>query len=240
MSGQSNRYGPLSLLLASLLPIVGATAIHSARHGLICVGVLVALAPLVVRDWRATTRRLALGLIAVVSVGISTWLYGGHDLDVAVGAGMRVLYLITPAAVLTPFLDPSALGDHLGQRLRLPARAVVASTAALERLESLGLQWQQIGRARRARGVGADGSPLNRVRASAAMSLMLLVATMRMSGSMALAMDARGFAAAHRRTWAEDAPWQRRDSLITVAGLAMALLPWLLLLPAAGSVVGVR
>ncbi|MGH8964679.1 MAG: energy-coupling factor transporter transmembrane component T family protein, partial [Actinomycetes bacterium] len=210
------------------------------RHGVICVGVLVAVAPLVVRDWRSTLRLLTFGLVAVGSVVLSTWLYGGRDLDVAVGAGMRILYLIVPAAVLTPFIDPSSLGDHLGQRLRLPARAVVASTAALQRLESLGQHWQQIGRARRARGVGADGSPVNKVRVSAAMSLALLVATMRMSGSMSLAMDARGFAAAHRRTWAEEAPWQWRDSLIAVAGLALAALPWLLLFPAVGTVVGVR
>ena len=240
MTGSSPKYGPLSLLLVSLLPIVGAPAIHSTRHGLLCVAALVVVALFVVRDWRSTLRRLAFGLIAVVSVVLSTWLYGGRDLDVAIGAGMRILYLIVPAAVLTPFIDPSALGDNLGQRLRLPARAVVASTAALQRLESLGLQWQQIGRARRARGVGADGSPLNRVRVSAAMSLALLVATMRMSGSMALAMDARGFAAAHRRTWADDAPWQWRDSLVAAVGFAVAVLPWLLLLPVAERLVGVR
>lgn len=235
----TKKYGPLSLLLAALLPIAGAVAIHSARHGLVSVGILAGFGVFAVRDWRSTLRRLGLGLVAVVSVALSTWLYGGQDLDVAIGAGTRILYLILPAAVLTPFIDPSALGDHLGQRLRLPARAVVASTAALVRLELLGAQWQQIGRARRARGVGPDGSLMNRVRVSAAMTLALLVSTMRMTGSMALAMDARGFAAATRRTWAEPAPWFWRDSAIAIGGLAMAALPWLLLLPGAGSAVGV-
>lgn len=224
----TSRYGPLSLLLASLLPVVGATAIHSTRHGLVSVGVLAAAAAFVVRDWRSTLRRLGYGLIAVVSVGVSTWLYGGRDLDVAVGAGLRILYLIIPAAVLTPYIDTAALGDHLGQRLRLPARAVVASTAALERLEALGEQWRQIARARRSRGVGPDGNALNRVRVYASMALALLVATMRMSGSMALAMDARGFATAHRRTWAEPAPWRWRDTLIAAGGVTLAALPWVL------------
>jgi len=229
VNGQLAKYGPLSLLLASLLPVVGAPAIHSSRHGLLCVGALALVAPFVVRDWRSTGRRLGFGAIAVLSVGVSTWLYGGRDLDVAVGASMRILYLIVPAAVLTPYIDPSALGDHLGQRVRLPARAVAASTASLQRLESLGQQWQQITRARRARGVGADGGPWNKARVSASMALALLVSTMRMSGSMALAMDSRGFAAAHRRTWAEPAPWWWRDTAIAMAGVALAALPWVLL-----------
>lgn len=226
MSARLPSYGPLSLLAASLLPAVGAAAIHSAADGLACVAVMFLVAVLVIRDWATTLRRLSFGLVAAVSVGISTWLYGGHDLDVALGAATRILYLITPAAVLTPYIDPTRLGDHLGQRLRLPARPVVASTVALERLESLGRQWEQIGRARRARGVGAGGGPVSRVRVSASTALALLVSTMRMSGPMALAMDARGFAAAHRRTWAEPAPWQWRDTLILAAGLALAALPW--------------
>lgn len=233
-------YGPLSLLAASLLPVLGATAIHSGRHGVVCVAVLVAVTPFVVSDWRPTLWRAALGLVAAASIAVSTWLYGGRDLDVSLGAATRVLYMILPGAVLTAYLDPSTLGDHLAQRLRLPPRAVVASTAAMERLESLGQHWQQIGRARRARGVGADGGLVHRTRVSAAMAFALLVSTMRMSGSMSLAMDARGFATAHRRTWAEPAPWRLRDSLILAAGLALAALPWLLLLPAAGAVVGVR
>jgi energy-coupling factor transport system permease protein/energy-coupling factor transport system ATP-binding protein len=167
-------------------------------------------------------------------------LYGGRDLDTAAGAALRILYLVLPAAALTPFIDATALGDHLGQRLRLPARAVVASTAALERLEVIGLQWQQIGRARRARGVGADGGLVSRVRVSASMALALLVSTMRMSGSMSLAMDARGFATAQRRTWARPAPWQRGDSAILMAGLVLAALPWLLLLPTAEALLDLR
>ncbi len=229
MSRETEKYGPLSLVAAALLPVVGATAIHSTRHGLLSVGVQAALAVFLVRSWRPTLRVLAFGVFASVSVFVSTWLYGGRDVDVAIGASMRVLYIVVPAAVLTPYIEPSRLGDHLGQRLRLPARAVTASTVALERLESMGRQWQQIARARRARGVGPDGSLPNRVRVNASMSLSLLVSTMRMSGAMSLAMDARGFATAHRRTWAEPAPWRPLDTLILLGGLAFAALPWLLL-----------
>lgn len=234
MTGGRERCGPLSLLAASLLPVVGATAIHSTLHGLVCVGLQVAIAVFVVRNWRSTLRLASFGVIAGLSVLVSTWLYGGQDLDVAVGAGLRLLYIVIPAAVLTPYIVPSQLGDHLGQRLRLPARAVVAATVALQRLEVLGRAWEQIARARRARGVGADGSLVNRVRVTASMALALLVSTMRMSGSMSVAMDARGFATASKRTWAREAPWRSGDSLILLVGLTMAVLPWVLILPGTG------
>jgi energy-coupling factor transporter transmembrane protein EcfT len=232
-------YGPLSLLGAALLPVLGAVAIHSTRHGAACLAVMLVAGMLATRDRRSTLRRLSLGLVAAASVGLSTWLYGGRDLDVATGAAIRILYIIVPAAVLTPLIDPAALGDHLGQRLRLPARPVVASVAALERLESLGEQWQQIGRARRARGIGPDGGLPARMRVAASMALALLVSTMRMSAGLALAMDARGFAAAQRRTWAEPAPWQWRDTAILLAGAGLAVLPWLLKFPAGNALLGV-
>jgi energy-coupling factor transporter transmembrane protein EcfT len=117
---------------------------------------------------------------------------------------------------------------------------VVAGTAALQRLESMGRQWEQISRARRARGLGADGGLVSGVRGAAATSLTLMVSTMRMSASMALAMDARGFAAAQRRTFAEPAPWQWRDTAILGAGVLLATLPWVLLSPVGNLLLGVR
>ena len=63
--------------------------------------------------------RFAPGVIGAASVAWSTWLLGGRDLDVAAGAAVRVLVIVFPSAVLIPFVDPDALGDHLAQRLRL-------------------------------------------------------------------------------------------------------------------------
>lgn len=228
MSSVPTRAGPLSLLAASVLPVLGATAIHSTRLGLVCVCVLAALSPLLVVSWASTRRRATLGAVAALSMAVSTWLYGGHDLDTAGGAALRIVYLMLPAAMLTPAIDPARLGDHLAQRLHLPARAVVVATAALERLETLGEHWRHISRARRARGLGAGGSPLDRCRVAASMTMALLVSTMRMSGTLALAMDARGFAGAHRRSWAEPAPWRTVDTAFLGLGLSLASLPWLL------------
>ena len=228
MNGRRQGPGPLSLLAAALLPFAGAVAIHSGWHGLVCVGILLALSPVLVREWSATLRRAAFALVFAAVIALSTWLYGGHHLDGATGAALRVLYILLPGAMLIPAIDPSVLGDHLAQRLRLPARAVVASSAALQRVEMLGEQWRQIGRARRARGVGADGNLVRRVRVNASMTVALLVSTMRLSGAMALAMDARGFAGAQRRTWAEPAPWRPADTALLALGVVLAALPWLL------------
>ncbi|MBA2558481.1 MAG: energy-coupling factor transporter transmembrane protein EcfT, partial [Propionibacteriales bacterium] len=122
----------------------------------------------------------------------------------------------------------SALGDHLAQRLHLPARAVVAAVVALQRWDSIGEQWQQVQRARRARGLGLDGGPLRRLQESAASAFALLVVSMRHTGQLATAMDARGFAAARERTWAEPAPWLPGDTLLAAIAVNLAVLPWLL------------
>lgn len=228
MGAPMARCGPLSLLLVCLLPAFGAPAIDSVELGLWCLLPVAVLTVVAVRAVAVTLRRMALGLIAATSIAVSTWLYGGHDLDTAVGASLRIVYLIAPGAIASTYLEPSALADHLAQRLRLPPRVVVAASAALQRLDETGEQWRQIARARRARGVGAEGGPVRRIRATAAMTLALLVSTMRLSGRMSVAMDARGFASAHRRSWAEPAPWRVADSVAALVGVVLAATPWLI------------
>jgi energy-coupling factor transport system ATP-binding protein len=47
----------------------------------------------------------------------------------------------------------------------------------------------------------------------------MLVRSLQSAAALAVAMDARGFASAQRRTWAEPAPWRRADSLLVAASL---------------------
>jgi energy-coupling factor transporter transmembrane protein EcfT len=222
------RVGPLSLLAASLLPVAGVFAIDSARTGLLAVGIeLVALGWLV-SDLRTTLVRASYGLVAAFGIALTTWLYAGQDLELTALAATRILYLVLPSALAMPLVQPSVLGDHLAQRLHLPARLVVAAVASLQRIDSLAEDWRQIQRARRSRGVGLDGGPVRRVRASAGSAFALLVVAMRQAGHLAEAMDARGFADAGGRTWAEPAPWHPVDSLVLTLAVALAALPWLL------------
>lgn len=230
-SGRSHRLrspGPLSLLAACLVPVAGAFAIDSALEGLIGLVVQVGFLGWLVRDLRATALRGSLGLIAAAGIAVSTWLYGGRDLDEAATAACRILYLVLPSSMLLPLLRPSQLGDHLAQRLHLPDRGVVACVAALQRLDSFGADWRTIEQARRSRGRGLDGGPWRRLAESGASAFALLVVSMRHTGAMAVAMDARGFASATERTWAEPAPWLPADSLLLLLAAVLGALPWLL------------
>lgn len=221
--------GPLSLLAGCLLPVAGALAIRSPEAGAITLGLEIVGLGWWARDPKATARRLVLGLIASLSIAVTTFLYGGQDLDAALTACLRILVLVVPSAMLTPMIDPSELGDHLGQRLRLPARPVVAAVIGMQRVDAIGDQWTQVQRARRARGRGLDGGPRRRLGGSAQSAFALLVLTMRQTGATSLAMDARGFADARTgRTWARAAPWRLSDSVVLTIAACIAACPWLL------------
>jgi energy-coupling factor transporter transmembrane protein EcfT len=220
--------GPLSLLLCSVTPAAGAVAIHGAQVGALSVAVEAAAVGWLARDPRSFARRFAFGAIAAASIFVSTWLYGGRDLDEAAGAALRILYLVLPGAVLASRIRASELADHLAQRTRLPARVAVSSSVALLRIDGLASQWRQIRRARRARGLGFDGGPVRRLRAGAGAAFGLLVASLRQTAVLAVAMDARGFGHADSRTWAEAAPWLWADWLVVAIATGLAALPWLL------------
>ena len=236
-TGLAGRCGPLSLLLASIVLVLGAPFITTVRTALIAVGIEIALAPLVLGLGRPTWRRLLPCLFAVASVSFSNWLLSpAREVSSGALAGLRVAFFVLPGVLLALRIDPSALGDQLGQLLRLPARPVVAAVAALHRFEGLGEHWDQLARIRRVRGLaGAGRSPLDRGRSAVALTFGLLIETLRQAGWMAVAMEARGFSAvvsptgcAPRRTWAEPATWRTADSLMVALGLFVAGLPVLL------------
>lgn len=222
------RIGPLSLLACCLLPVAGAFAVTTPRIGAVTLAADVVALGWLVRDVRATATRVGIGLVGGLSLALSTWLYAGQDAGRTVAAALRILCIVVPAAIASPRIVTSELGDHLAQRLHLPARPVTAAVAALQRVGQLGQQWEQIQHARRARGLGLDGGPVRRMRALGGSAFALLVGSMRHTSQLAMAMDARGFATAQRRTWAMPAPWHWRDTLLLTIALALATLPHLL------------
>ncbi|WP_246136052.1 ATP-binding cassette domain-containing protein [Knoellia locipacati] len=227
--------GPLALLLGALVAIP-AGIIPGHWHtslGVLAVQALLAVVALWSgpgRGPRPTGRakrvlvRMLPGLLGALSVGWSTWLLGGHDTTTAVTAALRVLIIVLPSAVLLPLVDPDRLGDHLAQRLGMPSRPVVALAAALQRVHTFGEVWSEISLARRVRGLGIDRRrPVALVRDLATVTFGLLVRTLRMAADLAVAMDARGFATASRRTWFAAAPWGRADTLVTLGALVPVL-----------------
>ncbi|KRE40485.1 ATP-binding cassette domain-containing protein [Knoellia sp. Soil729] len=222
--------GPLALLVSAIVAIPAGILPGHWHTSLVVLAVQVALACLALSApgvgarpsgrLRRVVLRLVPGLLGGLSVGWSTWLLGGHDTATAVTAGLRVVIIVLPSAVLLPLVDPDRLGDHLAQRLRMPARPVVALAAALQRVHTLGAVWSEISLARRVRGLGTDARrPVALVRDLATATFGLLVRTLRMAADLAVAMDARGFASASRRTWFAPAPWRPADTLVVVASL---------------------
>lgn len=217
------RTNPLVLIAIGLLALPASFAVRSLPVGGVALACYAVVGLALVR--RRVWLRIGVVLLGGLSVTWSTWLLGGHDAEVAATAGLRILVLALPGAVLAAYVDPSALADQLGQRLRLPARPVVAASAALQRFERLGQTWTQLDRARRARGLGPARGPVSRSRHAASLTFGLLVAAMRDATGMAVAMDARGFADARSRTWAEPATWSRADTAMVLLGLALAAVP---------------
>lgn len=222
--------GPLSLFAAAALPIIAAVLSPGWQVSLVvlaflALGALIGLANLpgtghgwtVAGRWRGLAIRLVPAVIGGLGVGWSTWLLGGQDVGAALSAAMRMLVIVVPSAITLAFVDPDDLADHLGQRLRLPPRPVVAVGAALQRLQSFGAAWTEVGWARRLRGQGVSWRhPRSVVAHLWSSTLGMLLRSLGSAATLAVAMDARGFASAGRRTWATRAPWRRADTLITL------------------------
>lgn len=225
------RVNPLVLLAVGLFSLVGSFTIRDLDVALIAFGAYAVVALVLLPTWKFPLVALVFSALAAVSITYSTWRLGGHDWSEAFTAGLRIIVLAWPGAVAIGFVDPSRLADYLAQSLRLPARFVAAFSAALQRFANLGQAWQQLDRARRIRGFGPSRNPLATGRYAANMSFGLLVSALRGASQSAIAMDARGFATAHRRTWAEPAPWSRLDVIALIVAAALgAVAPVLSLL----------
>lgn len=226
----AGRAGPLALMLGALVAIPAGIIPGHWRTSILVLAVQAVLACVALMAPGAGVRprgrlkrvvvRLLPGVLGALSVGWSTWLLGGHDPTTAFTAALRVLIIVLPSAVLLPLVDPDRLGDHLAQRLRMPARPVVALAAALQRVHTFGAVWSEISLARRVRALGLDTRrPVAMVRDLATVTFGLLVRTLRMAADLAVAMDARGFASASKRTWFATAPWRWADTLVVVGAL---------------------
>lgn len=220
------RANPLVLLTAGLLAVPASIALRELPAAVAATTVVVVLGVLLVPGVvRAPWRMVGPG-VGALSVAWSTWWLGGHDEALAVTAGLRIVVLALPGVLLAPLIDPARLGDQLAQRLHLPARPVAATTVALQRLEVLADTWEQAARARRVRGLGPGRSPASRLHSVGALTFVVLVAALRGAGRTAVAMDARGFAGAAERTWAEPAPWSRTDTGVLIVAVVLAAAPW--------------
>lgn len=205
------RVNPLVLLSFGAFSLIGSFAVRSLPIAAVTIGLYALAALIFLPTWRYPLACLAFSGFAAVTVVYSTWRLGGQDTEVAVVAGLRILVLAWPGSVMVGFIDPGRLADYAAQTLRLPARGVAAFSAALQRFSGFAQTWESLERTRRARGVAPGRHPVGQVKHSSSMAFALLVQAMRGASTASIAMDARGFADARDRTWAEPATWSKLD-----------------------------
>ncbi|GAA1743992.1 energy-coupling factor transporter transmembrane component T [Aeromicrobium alkaliterrae] len=217
MRGWVQRLNPLVLLSFGFASLAGSFAVRDLTSAVVAASAYAVAGVLFLPSWRYPLACLALCGVSAGLIGFSAWRLGNGDH--APVAALRILVLAWPGAVVVGFVDPSRLGDHVAQRLPVPDRFVAAFVASLQRVTGLAGTWQQLARARRARGLGPGRNPLTVVRYVGSMTFAMLADALRGGSRMSVAMDARGFATATRRSWAEPATWSRADTV----GLAVAI-----------------
>ncbi|GAA1858911.1 energy-coupling factor transporter transmembrane component T family protein [Microbacterium koreense] len=141
------------------------------------------------------------------------------SLELAAATLLRVLAIALPSVVLFVTVDPTDLADGLAQIWRLPARFVLGALAGLRMVGLFLDDWRALELARRARGVADRG----RVRRFLGMAFALLVLSIRRGAKLATAMEARGFGAPGRRTWARESRFGGREWALMAIGLTIAL-----------------
>ncbi|PIE27982.1 MAG: ABC transporter ATP-binding protein, partial [Micrococcales bacterium] len=220
-----HRCRPLTLLSAALIVAAASLLIATPGQAALAVAIVLAASPLYSPPPRVAMRRLLPVAVALISVGWSSWLLGGHDPVRAAVAMARIGCMVAPGVLLMAHIRPSPLGDDLAQRARLPARAAVAATVALHRLDQLQDLLHQLTHTRRLRGRQPRSWDLvGKMRWAAGITFSLLVESLRSATTMAVAMDARGFARAGKRSWAQPSPWRGLDSFVLAAAAGYAVL----------------
>lgn len=165
----------------------------------------------------------ALSMLLYASPGGNVyWQFGpaaisDHSIWLALGIGLRMCAIVMPAIALLDRIDPTDMGDGLAQILHLPARPVLAALAGARMTSLMAADWKALERARRARGVG-DAS---RIRSFLRGSFSLLVFALRRSGKLATTMEARGFGAAGKRTWARVSRLRAADAVLMLVAIAL-------------------
>jgi len=172
---------------------------------------------------RSLAARAAPLLIGAVSLGVFNALLSG---SAAAGAAiaMRIIGVSLAGMLAVATIDPTDLADALVEHAHAPSRFVVGALAAFRLFPLFSREWDVLGLARRARGIEADRTYVDRVRAFPGRALGLLVAAIRRATRLALAMDARGFGSRDSscRTLARPRALALRDGALVAGAVVLA------------------
>ena len=143
------------------------------------------------------------------------------SLTAGVAIALRGIAIALPGILVLACTDPTDLADALAQKLRLPHRFVLGALAAMRLVGLLVAEWQTLGMARRARGVGGEPGFFSGIKASLGQAMALLVQAIRRASRLAVTMEAKGFGAG-ARTWARESVFGSRDAWVAAGGLVIA------------------
>lgn len=231
--GRCNPLAKLAAVVLATTPLIASLDLVSSTVVVLASLLLLPLAG--IRPTRFLARAWPL-LVAGLFAAWGTALVGNDagavllDLGVAtvsegslvsgVATGLRVFAVAVPAVIVLSSTDPTDLANALAQQARLPHRFVLGALAGMRLLGLLAEEWTTLGMARRARGVGAQGSIVQRMRANAGQSLGLMVQAIRRASRLAVTMEAKGFGG-RQRTWARTAVFTARDAGLVAGGLLL-------------------
>jgi energy-coupling factor transport system ATP-binding protein len=230
------RANPLALVAAALMPAVALLSTLDVVSALVALG-CVALVMIVMRphipQWGV--RLAPIGLAALLS-GVTIALYGQSSgevlwewwlvsisqgsLTLALATTLRILAIGVPAVVVLSRVDPTRFADALTQQAKAPENFVLGALAALRLLDVVSSDREIRGWMMRARGAG-DGSALRHAFGTV---VGILVSALSRSETLALAMQARGFAAQRTRTHYRRSRWTLSDTWWVIGGVAVGVL----------------
>ena len=133
-------------------------------------------------------------------------------LEAGLALGLRVAAIVAIGVGWGRVTDPTHLTDALVQQGRLPERFAYGALAALQAIPWIAEDLVALREARRMRGLRASWHPR--------VLVGMLVLAIRRADRLAVAMDARGFAAPGRTRYRE-VRWSALDTVVILGGIAV-------------------
>jgi energy-coupling factor transport system permease protein len=216
------RLHPIAKIIAALVLMLALfVTIDLVTSSVVLVALLIA-ARFSGLPLRSLAARAAPLLIGAASIGLFNAVLS-QNLVAGGAIAMRIVGISLAGMLAVATIDPTDLADALVEHAHAPSRFVVGALATFRLFPLFSREWDVLGLARRARGIEADRTYVDRVRAFPGRALGLLVAAIRRATRLALAMDARGFGSRDCRTLARPRALTRSDGALVAGALMLAL-----------------
>ncbi len=216
------RLHPIAKIVAALILMLALFITVDLVTSSIVVGALLIAARYSGLPPRSLAARAAPLLIGAASFGLFNAVLSQSPVAGAAIA-LRIVGVSLAGLLAVATIDPTDLADALVEHARAPSRFVVGALAAFRLFPLFSREWDVLGLARRARGIEADRTYVDRLRAFPGRALGLLVAAIRRATRLALAMDARGFGSQPCRTLARPRALTLPDGALVAGALVLAL-----------------